>query len=288
MEDDDYESLPNSTVAVNMFAGAIAGITEHSVMFPMDSVKTRMQFSSIISIKTIRLQGLSSLWRGVNSVVVGAGPAHALSFATFEKCKLLFRDPHDTGHQVGADALSGAIATIVHDGVMTPFDVVKQRMQISNTSFYRGIWDCCVATFKAEGLKAFYISYPTTILMSIPFQSIHFASYEALKKSLNPSGSYDPKTHIISGGLAGAFASIMTQPMDVIKTLLQTRGLSKDSQVQSLHGFKEGCRMIYSRNGWKGFYRGCIPRVLYHMPSTAISWTTYEFMKMWFNGEACQ
>ena len=38
-EDEDYESLPTSSVAVNMFAGAVAGITEHTVMYPLDSVK---------------------------------------------------------------------------------------------------------------------------------------------------------------------------------------------------------------------------------------------------------
>lgn len=44
MDEDDYESLPNSTVAINMFAGAVAGITEHSVMYPLDSVKVFLNF----------------------------------------------------------------------------------------------------------------------------------------------------------------------------------------------------------------------------------------------------
>ena len=40
MEDiEDYESLPNSSVATNMVAGAIAGVTEHSLMFPFDAIK---------------------------------------------------------------------------------------------------------------------------------------------------------------------------------------------------------------------------------------------------------
>jgi hypothetical protein len=40
MEDvDEYESLPNSSVATNMVAGAIAGITEHALMFPFDAIK---------------------------------------------------------------------------------------------------------------------------------------------------------------------------------------------------------------------------------------------------------
>ena len=39
MEFDDYESLPTSNVGVHMAAGAAAGVVEHTVMFPLDSVK---------------------------------------------------------------------------------------------------------------------------------------------------------------------------------------------------------------------------------------------------------
>lgn len=38
-EDIDYESIPNSSLATNLVAGALAGITEHSVMYPIDSIK---------------------------------------------------------------------------------------------------------------------------------------------------------------------------------------------------------------------------------------------------------
>lgn len=39
MDFDDYEKLPNGNVGVHMSAGALAGIFEHIVMFPVDSVK---------------------------------------------------------------------------------------------------------------------------------------------------------------------------------------------------------------------------------------------------------
>ena len=39
MDFDEYESLPTSNVATHMIAGAVAGILEHCVMFPVDSVK---------------------------------------------------------------------------------------------------------------------------------------------------------------------------------------------------------------------------------------------------------
>lgn len=40
--DDDYESLPSSSPAVHMLAGAAAGMFEHTLMFPLDVVKVTL------------------------------------------------------------------------------------------------------------------------------------------------------------------------------------------------------------------------------------------------------
>lgn len=51
MNFDDYEQLSTPSVATNMTAGAIAGVLEHCVMYPLDSVKVKIHFFlSIISI----------------------------------------------------------------------------------------------------------------------------------------------------------------------------------------------------------------------------------------------
>lgn len=68
-------------------------------------------------------EGALSLWRGVNSVVIGAGPAHALYFATYEQCKEMFGGNVATErHHLMATAAAGACATLVHDSLMNPFD----------------------------------------------------------------------------------------------------------------------------------------------------------------------
>ena len=42
----DYEALPDdASLAAHLTAGALAGIMEHTVMFPIDSIKTRMQMN---------------------------------------------------------------------------------------------------------------------------------------------------------------------------------------------------------------------------------------------------
>lgn len=48
MNFDDYEVLPSTSVSVNMTAGAIAGVLEHCVMYPLDSVKV----SNVFAVRT--------------------------------------------------------------------------------------------------------------------------------------------------------------------------------------------------------------------------------------------
>ncbi|ORZ36607.1 mitochondrial carrier domain-containing protein [Catenaria anguillulae PL171] len=274
--DPDYEALPPTAGPIaHMIAGALAGITEHTVI-PYTS--TYQAFSRITS-----TEGARALWRGVSSVVVGAGPAHALYFATYEQCKAvamrLSKAEDERNIAPMWAAAAGATATVVQDAIMNPFDVIKQRMQAYSGSQYSSLAHCARSVLKNEGVRAFYISYPTTLSMSIPFQSVHFAVYEAVSASLNPSRNYDPKSHIVAGAMAGALASAVTTPLDVAKTLLQTKGEVTDVEIRQARGMRDAMRLVWQREGASGFWKGLTPRVLSHMPATAVCWTTYEFFK---------
>lgn len=94
--------------------------------------------------------------------------------------------------------------------------VIKQRMQLQNST-YRSVIACAKHVHATEGLRAFYISYPTTLLMNIPLQAVQFSVYEILKSFLNPTGEYSPSTHIAAGGVAGGVAAALTTPLDVAK-----------------------------------------------------------------------
>ncbi|OCF39344.1 solute carrier family 25 (mitochondrial iron transporter), member 28/37 [Kwoniella heveanensis CBS 569] len=289
-EEHDYESLPvGSGWAVNMAAGAMAGISEHAAIFPVDSIKTRMQVlpalnpilsgasSHVRSISTT--EGIRTLWRGVASVILGAGPAHAAHFGMYEFVREISGGREDGWWGVGGTALAGAAATITSDALMNPFDVIKQRMQIRNSP-YRSVLACARTVYAREGLTAFYVSYPTTITMTVPFTAVQFSAYESLKSLLNPDGGYSPITHVTAGGIAGGLAAAVTTPLDVAKTLLQTRGSNPDPRIRAARSMSEALRIIRDRDGLKGLRRGMLPRVLTVAPSTAISWMSYEFFKV--------
>ena len=149
-------------------------------------------------------------------------------------------------------------------------------MQVHKSEF-RSALTCARTVYHTEGLSAFYVSYPTTLTMTVPFTAVQFTVYEQLKTFLNPHGQYSPATHIVAGGLAGAVAGAVTTPLDVAKTILQTRGTSHDPEIRHCKGLADAFRIIWQRDGLKGFSRGLAPRVLTFMPSNALCWLSYEF-----------
>lgn len=284
----DYEALPESaTLGAQLAAGAFAGIMEHSIMFPIDAIKTRMQSMNSTTVYTGVLnaitrisstEGSLALWKGINSMVLGAGPAHAVYFATYEFVKkTLIKDDELNNLNPVKTAIAGSCATIAADALMNPFDTVKQRMQLGSSNY--SMFQLSKFMYKNEGFKSFYYSYPTTISMNIPFAAMNFMIYESSTKILNPSNNYDPIIHCFCGGLSGATGAALTTPLDCIKTLLQIRGESKNPDVRNSNTLFKAAKIIYQLNGWSGFWRGLKPRIIANVPSTAISWTAYEMAK---------
>lgn len=158
--------------------------------------------------------------------------------------------------------------------------VVKQRMQMYNSPYQR-VMDCVRAVWRNEGAGAFYRSYTTQLTMNIPFQAIHFMTYEFLQEQLNPHRQYNPGSHVVSGACAGAVAAAATTPLDVCKTLLNTQeSLALSSNISGhITGMANAFRTVYQVGGVTAYFRGVQARVIFQMPSTAIAWSVYEFFK---------
>merc|ERR1719495_3152165 len=169
---------------------------------------------------------------------------------------------------------------------MTPAEVVKQRMQMC-CSPYKGAVHCARTVYTQEGLRAFYRSYPTALTMNIPFQATHFMVYEAVQEMTNPTKTYNPLAHAVSGAAAGALAAFITMPLDVCKTPLNTQEANVLTKLNTgkVVGLISAFRVVWSLAGPAGLFKGCKERILYQMPATAISWSVYEFFKHTLSGK---
>ena len=180
---------------------------EHLAMYPVDTIKTRMQAStssaqmpSASFVRNLQViatrEGLKGFYRGAAAVAVSAGPAHALYFATYERIKELCvpsetaaarrrRGGRASASELAGYSVAGATATMASDAIATPLDVVKQRMQLAHTN-YRSVFECASRILRKEGFGAFFRSYRTTVAMNVPYTIVHFPVYEFAKRFLEP------------------------------------------------------------------------------------------------------
>lgn len=103
---------------------------------------------------------------------------------------------------------------------------------------------------------------------------LHFVTYEACQKKLNPLRAYDPLAHALSGAAGGALAAAATTPLDVCKTVLNTQ-----ERAARATGLIDAAAHVLRASGPRGFLKGVQARVLYQMPAAAICWLTYESFK---------
>ncbi|RWW82778.1 hypothetical protein BHE74_00008735 [Ensete ventricosum] len=279
-----------------MLAGSVAGVVEHTAMFPVDTLKTRMQAGSPACHRplelrqairsVVRAEGARGLYRGLGAMSLGAGPAHAVYFSVYEISKKSLS--RDNPNNPVAHAASGVLATVASDAVFTPMDTVKQRLQLKSSP-YKGVADCTSRVLREEGIRAFFASYRTTVVMNAPYTAVHFATYEAVKRGMtevspeNENASDERLVvHATAGAAAGALAAAVTTPLDVVKTQLQCQQGVCGCDRFSSSSTSEVIRAILRRDGYAGLMRGWKPRMLFHAPAAAICWSTYEAMKSSF------
>ncbi|CAL9119694.1 unnamed protein product [Musa textilis] len=276
-----------------MVAGSVAGVVEHTSMFPVDTLKTRMQARSppchpplglrhaVRSV--LRAEGPLGFYRGLGAMSLGAGPAHAVYFSVYEISKESLSG--ENSNNPIAHAASGVLATVASDAVFTPMDTVKQRLQLRRSP-YKGVADCAARVLRKEGSRAFFASYKTTVAMNAPYTAVHFTTYEAAKRGLmeiSPESASDERlvVHATAGAAAGGLAAAITTPLDVVKTQLQCQGVCGCDRYSS-NSINEVIPILLRRDGYAGLMRGWKPRMLFHAPAAAICWSTYEAMKSFF------
>ena len=305
---------PKRLRSIDFLSGSIAAIVSDTILQPLDTVKTRQQFvgDSVASryvYKNIfdafltigRQEGMRGLFRGWVPTMFGSFPAGAIYFGTYESMKrfLLEHSTFFREHKNLAYMISGSTAEFMGSLVFVPSELVKCRFQTQSQTMDGSRMKtfqafCQVA--RSDGIRGLFRGYSATMVRDIPYSMTQFLLYEVLKKSvlkrkieqLRQTQDFDIQKvklgfieSILVGGTAGAVAASLTNPIDVVKTRLQTSPSYKG-------GFLSMFSNIKQNEGWGGFFRGVTPRVLWVTLSTGIMFSVFEFIshnltEMWLD-----
>ncbi|KFA50601.1 hypothetical protein S40293_08867 [Stachybotrys chartarum IBT 40293] len=307
-EDVDAEGRPPYLHA--MIAGGIGGSTGDLLMHSLDTVKTRQQGDPNIPAKYTSLgKSYYTIWRqegirrglygGWIPALSGSFPGTMLFFGTYEISKRFLID-HGLQHHL-AYLSAGFLGDLASSIVYVPSEVLKTRLQLQgrykNPYFksgynYRGTIDAIRTIVRTEGTGALFYGYKATLYRDLPFSALQFMFWEqfhAWARQYKQSRDVGVPLELLTGAAAGGLAGVITCPLDVVKTRLQTQvnvpadavthikdpnpqkraiSTSSPSTHRPIPGaislqtssVLTGLRVIYRTEGISGWFRGVGPR----------------------------
>lgn len=184
-----------------------------------------------------------------------------------------------------ANMTTGAIARTSAGFLMMPITVIKVRYESSFYS-YKSIWGAGSAILKIEGIRGFFSGFGATAIRDAPYAGLYVLFYEQSKLRLSQIRELSPLAKIsnsrggmksstslfincLSGVLAAGFATMITNPFDVVKTRLQLMPGKYSNMIIA------GRRMV-KEDGVRSLLDGLGLRMARKALSSALAWTIYE------------
>lgn len=188
---------------------------------------------------------------------------------------------------------AGMMAETISCVFWVPIDVVKERLQVQST--YRNATDAFRHILQLEGIKGIYKGYGATLLSFGPFSAFYFLFYEKTKQISTTwcqTQTLDDVPFwmlLTSSAIAGAGASLLTNPLDLVKLRLQIqrRTCERHTPSTSYTGVWDGLGQTVRSEGIPGLFKGAGARMAFHAPSTALTIALFEryssFINRWIN-----
>jgi solute carrier family 25 phosphate transporter 23/24/25/41 len=201
---------PTQISTISKFvAGGIGGMTAQFCVYPIDTLKFRLQCETVqggpqgnaLLLRTAKNMwadgGLRAAYRGLGLGLIGMFPYSAIDIGTFEVLKKSYTRTmaryygiHEDDMQLGnvTTAVLGATSGALGATIVYPLNVLRTRLQTQGTAMhpptYTGIVDVATKTVRNEGVRGLYKGLTPNLLKVAPALSITWVCYENMKSLL--------------------------------------------------------------------------------------------------------
>jgi len=274
-------------VLKDLIAGTIGGASGIVVGHPIDTVKVRLQvdrsYKGITDcvLKTLRLEGPSSFFKGVVAPVLGAAPINAVVFVTYGGVMRLAAENYgkvdESELPIYWHGLAGICAGFAQNVFGTPNELVKIKCQVNRTENVRSIQMAKRLVSQGGLFKGLFQGFWITAARDTPAFGIYFVSYEYYRNLFQSWGMSQVASAFFAGGMAGSNSFLFTHPIDVIKSMRQEQKIGTPKyQTRTVYLIKQA----YVANGRSVsiFARGVIPSVVRAYPVSAVTFVIYDYL----------
>lgn len=268
------------------YFGGIASAGAACCTHPLDLLKVHLQTqqegkSSIIrmTMHIIRQQGILALYNGLSASLLRQLTYSTTRFGIYEVMKQHLSSPGEAlpfHTKVLLAAAGGACGGFVG----TPADMVNVRMQndiklpVELRRNYKHAIDGLWQVYRTEGVRRLFSGATTATSRAILMTVGQLSFYDQVKQTLLDSGYFTDNlgTHFLASSTAGAIATTLTQPLDVLKTRMMN---AKPGEYKSI----AHCVMYTAKLGPLAFYKGYIPAFVRLAPQTIITFIFFEQLR---------
>ncbi|KAL3241554.1 Mme1p RNJ42_02668 [Nakaseomyces bracarensis] len=305
----------NSPIWHCFLAGGVGGIIGDSAMHSLDTVKTRQQGAPnvqkyrhmLMAFRTMFVEEgfRRGLYGGYFAAMLGSFPSAAIFFSTYEYTKRKMIGEYQL-NDTFSHLTAGFLGDFMSSFVYVPSEVLKTRLQLqgryNNPHFdsgynYKNLRSAIKTIYRTEGVQALFFGYKATLARDLPFSALQFAFYEKFRKWAFLLENKDVYKHdlsisneILTGACAGGLAGILTTPLDVVKTRIQTQvpsssntsnksSLSSNSAVKPVtltNSIFRSLRAVYASEGFFGLFSGVGPRFVWTSVQSSIMLLLYQ------------
>ncbi|WCJ19394.1 mitochondrial substrate carrier family protein [Euphorbia peplus] len=266
--------MPAGSVLRSALAGGLSCALSCSLMHPVDTIKTRVQASTLTFpeiISKLPEIGVRGVYRGSIPAILGQFSSHGLRTGIFEASKLVLINFAPTLPYIQVQSIASFCSTFLGTAVRIPCEVLKQRLQ---AGLFDNVGQAIIGTWHQDGLKGFFRGTGATLCREVPFYVAGMCLYEESKKVAQKvlRRELEPWETIAVGALSGGLAAVSTTPFDVMKTRMMTaQGRSLPMSMVFMS--------IVRREGPLGLFKGALPRFFWIAPLGAMNFAGYELAR---------
>ncbi|KAF8507094.1 mitochondrial carrier [Russula emetica] len=202
----------------------------------------------------------------------------ALSMTPFDVVKTRLQTQPPSTQGLPPSSYARSMSTFAHT-VPQELVCILDRGGVLHTERVNGFYDAVRHVWRAERLRGLWKGVGTTLIIGVPSSTAYMVTYDYLLRQVMPVAIPFPSVEPLAAGvLARSIVSSVVSPLELIRTNLQSTPTLPNTPhtLKSVLSSLEG---LVRAHGVRHLWRGLAPTLWRDVPFSGLYWASYEGMK---------